>query len=564
MKRHLLGFVALAITSASYAQFAEKLNVTIINDIAPNTAGASKAATCGTDTVQYTLAKTTGFTALSINSATSAQAMSQYYNCPQPVTISGAQFYAYKIDVTGGTSINVGLSVYAAGLDSMPTGLPLASTTVAVDTNFGGGVLSVLSKIGNFTPITMSVPYVVVIENISPNAIGLIFNDYNLADGAGEWLCGVDLFGTWTRPYNVNVGGVPFDADLIVYPFVTYDLAAAFIPSDQCMSTGPTITFTNTSSPIVNDRMYNQYAYLGTQDLSYTWNYGDGSPTETLESPFHAFPTNVGPYDVLLTDTIIGWTSICTADTTITLGTGLTPNFGQSTAGTVATFTDLSTSAGTISGYLWDFGDGNISTTMSPIHTYALSGTYTVCLTVTDNCISDSTCQTVIVTGCSTPVAGFTISGTEPTYNFTNTSAITGSATYSWDFGDATTSTLSDPSHTFTSNGVWAVVLTVTDSCGTNLFTSTITTSTIGIAELPSVTVNAFPNPANEIITIISSAEITQVLVLDMSGKIVMTNKGSNSNETELDLRTISNGSYLVRVSSSNGLESSLRIAVIR
>lgn len=564
MKKLLLGFVPIAITSIGFAQSVEKLSVTIVNDIAPSEAAAIKAATCGPDTVQYTFAKATGFASLSINSVSSAQSISQYYNCPQPVTISGAQFYAYKLDAVGGISINVGLSVYAAGLDSMPTGLPLASTNVAVDTTFGGGVLSVLSKIGNFTPLTISVPYVVVIENISPNAIGLIFNDYNVADGAGEWLCGVDLFGTWTPSYNVNVGGVLFDADLMVYPFVTYDLAAAFALSDQCMSTGPTITFANTSSPIVNDRMYNQYAYAGTQDLSYTWNYGDGSPTETLENPFHVFPGTVGPYDVLLNDSIIGWTSICTADTTITLGITLIPNYSYSSAGLVATYTDLSTSGGTISSYLWDFGDGATSTLMNPVHNYPMDGTYTACLTVTDACGSDSTCQAVTITACVVPVAGFTISGAEPTYLFTNTSTTTGSATYSWDFGDATTSTLSDPSHTYTSNGTFIVVLTVVDSCGTNLFTSTVTTSAIGLNEIPSATVNAFPNPANELITIVSSAEITQVQLLDVSGKVIMTHKGNNAYEMELDLRSLSNGSYLFRVSSSNGLESSLRIAVIR
>ena len=37
----------------------------------------------------------------------------------------------------------------------------------------------------------------------------------------------------------------------------------------------------------------------------------------------------------------------------------------------------------TITGYSWDFGDGNTSTAMNPTHSYAGSGTYTVCLTVT-------------------------------------------------------------------------------------------------------------------------------------------------------------------------------------
>ena len=50
------------------------------------------------------------------------------------------------------------------------------------------------------------------------------------------------------------------------------------------------------------------------------------------------------------------------------------------------TFADTSTDAdGSIASWAWDFGDGNVSTSQNPVHTYATDGTYTVSLTVTDN-----------------------------------------------------------------------------------------------------------------------------------------------------------------------------------
>ena len=55
-----------------------------------------------------------------------------------------------------------------------------------------------------------------------------------------------------------------------------------------------------------------------------------------------------------------------------------------------------------LTGQLWDFGDGATSFQENPQHTYAAAGTYTVCLTGTDNCGTDSTCQTVTV---SCPIA---------------------------------------------------------------------------------------------------------------------------------------------------------------
>ncbi|WP_163468075.1 PKD domain-containing protein, partial [Klebsiella michiganensis] len=41
-------------------------------------------------------------------------------------------------------------------------------------------------------------------------------------------------------------------------------------------------------------------------------------------------------------------------------------------------------SVGTNNSYLWRFGDGTTSTQNNPLHQYALAGTYTITLIVTD------------------------------------------------------------------------------------------------------------------------------------------------------------------------------------
>lgn len=70
-------------------------------------------------------------------------------------------------------------------------------------------------------------------------------------------------------------------------------------------------------------------------------------------------------------------------------------SFAQVTNTLDVDFTDASLNSPT--SWLWDFGDGNTSTAASPTHTYAADGTYTVCLTVTNNCGSDSACAAVVV-----------------------------------------------------------------------------------------------------------------------------------------------------------------------
>ena len=47
--------------------------------------------------------------------------------------------------------------------------------------------------------------------------------------------------------------------------------------------------------------------------------------------------------------------------------------------------------------YSWDFGDGNTSNATSPQHSYALPGTYDVCLTVSTECADKTTCNACLL-----------------------------------------------------------------------------------------------------------------------------------------------------------------------
>lgn len=131
-----------------------------------------------------------------------------------------------------------------------------------------------------------------------------------------------------------------------------------------------------------------------------------------------------------------------------------------------------STSTGEISLYQWDFGDGNESTESDPSHTYINPGTFNAALTVAGSGGTDSKSQTITVSP-PAPVARFSCdksSGVAPlTVNFNSTS--TGVITsYAWNFGDGSTSSETNPSHTYNSVGTYTVVLTVTGPGGSGTY----------------------------------------------------------------------------------------------
>ena len=126
-----------------------------------------------------------------------------------------------------------------------------------------------------------------------------------------------------------------------------------------------------------------------------------------------------------------------------------------------------------ITSYAWDFGDGNFSTLKNPTHSFISQGTFNVLLTVTDaENLTNSTSisiETINPTVNQAPTAVITteiVSGDVPLeVNFIGSGSTddAGIVSYAWDFGDGSTSTLVNPKHTFTSENIFNVSLTVTD-----------------------------------------------------------------------------------------------------
>lgn len=135
---------------------------------------------------------------------------------------------------------------------------------------------------------------------------------------------------------------------------------------------------------------------------TWTWDLGDGSPTQQGEQVVHQYPAG-GEYTVML----VGVDSLScnladTAFATITVvpPQTLEPNFEAVPLSDCQGFSIefFNTSSGGDS-YEWSFGDGGSSIQTNPTHAYAGPGTYDVTLTVSDVICDNSvtTTQTLIL-----------------------------------------------------------------------------------------------------------------------------------------------------------------------
>jgi len=211
--------------------------------------------------------------------------------------------------------------------------------------------------------------------------------------------------------------------------------------------------------------------FTSNADTSFTsvWDFGDGSPLATIDNPLHTYAL-AGIYTACTyitnscgTDTICMSVTVCGSAVT-------TANYTSTTMGAVAMFTDASSAT---TSWFWYFGDSGTSTLQSPTHTYAASGTYTVCLIATNgSCGVDTICNTVTV--CIPPTVTFTSTAMgNGTVMFSETS--TGANSWSWDYGDGSPiDTGMAPMHTYSASGTYVVCVTA-NGCSSATTCDTIT-----------------------------------------------------------------------------------------
>ncbi|MFL5752769.1 MAG: PKD domain-containing protein [Bacteroidia bacterium] len=289
----------------------------------------------------------------------------------------------------------------------------------------------------------------------------------NIVSGGSTQTATIDAGGSYSVTMTAFGSGCSYTIDTVVPFSPGTPPVANFSSTVPCLGSPAVFTDLSTNSP-----------------TAWTWDFGDGSAASSTQSPSHSYAA-AGTYTVTLTAN-----NGCpnTFTTTVTVSAGTTSAFSTAAVcdGSPVTFTNTSTGVAGAA-YTWDFGDTQTTSNAggNVTHTYTGAATYNATLTITAPGGCNSTITHPVIVNAN-PVPSFTsVSVCQGVASsFTNTTpAAPAIGTWSWNFGDAATSGIQTPTHTYGTAGTFTTTLTAT------------TTAVPGCVGTYTATVVVNPNP---------------------------------------------------------------------
>jgi len=329
----------------------------------------------------------------------------QRFSAPQPIEVSGIEFYSYILNNPSVDSLMVITTLNNYDVGGNTLGAELARDTVYVSHNSFNPLTDPLPGIAvqsNFTtPITVTADYMITISTPTDDSLKIIANDPNSFDGNGEGL-GYALYDNINYPsfygwYDMVIDFTA-DYDFLISPKIKYSQYDTLIVSDTSICPANNLVcLTYGQSPIALLRQYNSFYNNPFNSISIDW--GDGNSVDDTIAECHSY--NVSTNQILtLKDTIKIWNygaSICAIEIAknISIIDSIGIDFSYTQSGNDVTFTTTATGVDSV---WWDFGDVSLGTdNLNPTHTYPGPGTYNVWLYSFNDCMTKALFKTVTI-----------------------------------------------------------------------------------------------------------------------------------------------------------------------
>lgn len=369
----------------------------------------------------------------------------------------------------------------------------------------------------------------------------------------------VDCNGASTGGLVVTVnGGVPSysyswsngdsTANLSGAPAGSYNLTVTDDNGCESIRTNMVITEPQVALSAVVDSIVNATCATGSNDGAIYLTAFGGTPPYTYAWTGNLPPVddpigiNAGTYDLTITD-FNGCTFTLNS---IVVNFDVAPiNVDLGVDTTVCDSLVLDAGAFPGATYLWSTGARS--------RTIKVSATGSYWVEVTDAC--GPVIDAIQVTVNRTPQAAFGYWGLNNTISFQNQTLNDAGSTYLWDFGDGNSSSLSDPTHLYTSGGQFTANLTVSNSCGTTSYQDTVYVVLLSLEDLfADENFNVYPNPTDQFINIELTGEFEEDLnieLYDPLGRLVQRDEVEGIfgfHRHQFDVSSLATGTYLVRV----------------
>ncbi len=183
-------------------------------------------------------------------------------------------------------------------------------------------------------------------------------------------------------------------------------------------------------------------------------------------------------------------------------------------------------------------------------------------LTLNDNnnCTTSNFTGSAATTVIPGPDANFASSINNSIVTFTDQSV--GATSWSWNFGDSTTSTQQNPVHVYSFIGIKKVTLSSVnaDGCSDQISKNLIILQVSGLDGLNSgENINIYPNPAENDLNIdikLLNTEKVEIEIVNLDGKKILaipSSTDSDNHQINVDVNELSSGMYILNLTLSNG-----------